>query len=1328
MRIKFSIISKLTGLVVSAVALTAFAVNEVYVYGSNQILTERAIRDLKEEAKFFRYPLNSRIDRLKDDVLLLAELQATRGLVDAASHAGADPATQKPLAEFEERLGTTFVEMLRTRKHYRRIRVIGVADGGKDILRVERFGNQIEVMPESRGKRSGNELSFQDTLRLAPGEVHLSEPSLEKNGADVALPHTLVLLAAVPLYTADKQIFGILRINMDFGMVLQDIRQHLADYRRLFITNASGDYLYHPDASKLYATDLRHDYRLQREQPRLLDIMANSKQDDATFLPEETGRGNVLAFQKSRYDPLNPSTYLGIGVEAPYADIIAKTQEVQRQGILLSAVIALVAAGVAIALLRLLIRPLNRIADAVVRFRKGEQDIPLPVESPDEIGVLAREFAAMMKQKRDEEWTKENLVTISRSLLGFKELPSFGTSLMEVVTPAVGAQVGVIYISGSFMRGHGGGGTETLTLLGAWGFKPQEGENLPRQFKWGEGIVGACARSRARMLITDIPQDYLRITTGLGDARPRQVLLVPVQFENTLVGVIELATVGAFSELHLAFLEQLGFNVGVIINSISAGMRTQDLLEEARQTAEELQRNEEELKTQQEELEASNEEMEEKAKALEEQNARIRQQSRELEESKRQIEDKAKELGLSNRYKSEFLANMSHELRTPLNSLLILARGLSLNEEGNLTPDQVEEARVIHNGGMELLSLINDILDLSKVEAGKITITPEDIHLNTTVRRLTQQFQPVAQQSGVAMNVRIDASLTEALHTDGQRLEQILKNLLSNAFKFTKAGSVTLDIRPATRSGAEAVAFSVIDTGIGIEKSKLKDIFEAFQQEDGSIDRHYGGTGLGLTIARKFAHLLGGEIRVESEKGQGSTFTLLLPAAGAGAQQHRAATPGAELQKPAGDGPGAEAMTAMPMVPVPMFIPDDRQVIGPNDKVLLIIEDDRDFASTLTKLGRKRGYKCLAAGDGKSGLLLAGEYPVTAILLDLRLPDIDGMCVLDQLKHDLGTRHIPVHIITGVEAADAMSPLRKGAIGYLTKPVQQEAIDGVFAQFETILQSSLKRVLVVEDDKSTQTAIHSLLKHKTIEIVTAGTGEAALAQLKAAPFDCVILDLQLPDMTGFKWLEALEEAAGGSDTPPIIVYTARDLSEAENMSLSRYTGTIVIKGASSSERLLDEVTLFLHSVEATLSEDQQAMIRMQHDPDRALQNRTVLLVDDDLRNTFALSKLLKKHGMTVVIADNGQMALEKLAEEKTIELVIMDIMMPVMDGYQAMREIRAHPAWRQLPVIALTARAMPEEQERCMAAGANDYLIKPVDIERLLTLLRVWLFKQQRAA
>jgi CheY-like chemotaxis protein/signal transduction histidine kinase len=766
-------------------------------------------------------------------------------------------------------------------------------------------------------------------------------------------------------------------------------------------------------------------------------------------------------------------------------------------------------------------------------------------------------------------------------------------------------------------------------------------------------------------------------------------------------------------------------------------MRTQELLEETRQTAEELQRNEEELKTQQEELETSNEEMEEKTKALEEQNMRIRAQSKELEEAKRLIEEKARELELSNKYKSEFLANMSHELRTPLNSLLILARGLASNEGGNLTEEQVEEARVIHNGGLELLSLINDILDLSKVEAGKISILPEDIYIADAVKKLSQQFEPVAQEKGVAFNIRLDETLPRTIHTDGQRLEQILKNLLSNAFKFTESGSVTLEIgRASGKTGLQrashashgSIVISVIDTGIGIDETKLKDIFEAFQQEDGSTDRHYGGTGLGLTIARKFAYLLDGEIHVTSKKGQGSVFTLFLPLQRAVADHAHALVAASPAALQTAIETGMTEIKAMPKAAVKQFIPDDRNAIGPNDNVLLIIEDDPDFAATLMKIARKRGYKCLAAGDGRNGLLTAAEQPVSAVLLDLRLPDIDGMRVLDQLKQDLKTRHIPVHIVTGVEPQDTVVPLKKGAIGYLTKPVGQTELDGAFSRIEAVLRSDVKKVLVVEDDENTQAAIQSLLKQKAVEIVNAGTGRAALEQLKASPFDCIILDLKLPDMTGFGWLQSLEQELGSGETPPVIIYTARDLTEDENRELSRYTSSIVIKGASSSERLLDEVTLFLHSVESTLSKDQQAMIRMQHDPDRALQNRTVLLVDDDLRNTFALSKLLKKRGMNIVIADNGEMALEKLRDDNTIELVIMDIMMPIMDGYQAMREIRANPAWRKLPIIALTARAMPEEQERCIDAGANDYLVKPVDIERMLTLLRVWLFKQERAA
>ena len=533
-----------------------------------------------------------------------------------------------------------------------------------------------------------------------------------------------------------------------------------------------------------------------------------------------------------------------------------------------------------------------------------------------------------------------------------------------------------------------------------------------------------------------------------------------------------------------------------------------------------------------------------------------------------------------------------------------------------------------------------------------------------------------------------------------------------------------MELQRGSLDHTRAVAFSVIDTGIGIEASRLKDIFEAFQQEDGSVDRHYGGTGLGLTIARKFAYLLGGEIHVASEKGKGSIFTLVLPV-----ELTRQQTEEAKIVPPDSSLKTARTeLKVMPRTSMAEFIADDRKHITDSDNVLLIIEDDRNFAVTLMKIARKRGYKCLAAGDGKTGLLLAMEEPVTAIILDLKLPDIDGMQVLDQLKHNLRSRHIPVHIITGRDEGCEVVSLRKGAIGHLTKPVEREGIEDAFARIEILLQAEMKQILAVEDDKKNQVAIQALLKKNDINITVAGTGMSALGHLRTTRFDCVILDLRLPDMTGFEWLERAEKEADEKGLPPVIVYTAKELTEDENRQLNRYTGSIIIKGAKSPERLLDEVTLFLHSVEATLSKDQREMIRMQHDPDKVLQGRTILLTDDDLRNTFALSKLLKKHGMNVVIADNGEMALDKLKDNKSIDLVIMDIMMPIMDGYQAMKEIRAQKAYQRLPIVALTARAMPEEQEKCMAAGANDYLTKPVDIERLLTLLRVWLFKQDMAA
>jgi PAS domain S-box-containing protein len=1456
-RVKLSIVVKLSALVAGAVIVTALAVNEVYVRGSNELLIDRSVDDLQQEAAAVEYPLQGVIQQLKADVRLLVEVQATRGLMRARLNDGRDPLDNSTAAQWESRLATIFEEMLHTRENYLQVRVVGAADAGAEVLRVERIGNRVEQAPERALQRRYEEAYFREALGVSPGQVYLSAPSLDREHGQIMSPHRLVLRAAGPIVGPGGETVGLVIIDMDFGRALRGLRANLAENRQLYIANASGDYLLHPDQSRLFATDLGHERRIQRDEPRLLSIMSDGEHNEAVYIPDDTRRGNVLAFRKFRFDELNPDNFIGIAIEAPYRDIVAGTVAVSRQGFLSSAGVALVALVIGVWLLRLLIRPLNAVADGVVRYRKGEKNISLPTDSPDEIGVLSREFSTLMAQKNDEDWVKENLVAVSRNLLGFKELASFADGLLETLAPAVGAQVGVVYVCASFV-GRSAREGETLDFLSAYGFSGQQHEALPRSFRWGEGLVGSCARMRARTLVSDVPSDYLRVASALGEARPGQVLLLPILFENALVGVLELAAIGRFSELQIDFLEQACASAGVIMNSISAGQRaelararlnavidnaidglitinTRGIVEsfnpacerifgykadevigrnvkmlmpepfhsehdgyvsrhvatgeakiigtagrevsakrkdgsvfpmdlsisaftladgkrfsgilrditdrkamEAKQAQymEELQRSEEELKTRQEELEASYEEMEEKTRALEEQNALIRQQSAELEETKRIIEDKAAELELSNRYKSEFLANMSHELRTPLNSLLILARGLAANEEGNLTAEQVEEARVIHGGGMELLSLINDILDLSKVEAGKINIVAEAIYIDDIVKRLAQQFEPIAGERGVPLHVRVDKALPQSICTDAQRVEQILKNLLSNAFKFTKTGSVTLDIRRTPDASAlqhaafrksEAISFAVIDTGIGIEKSRLKDIFEAFQQEDGSIDRHYGGTGLGLTIARKFAHLLNGEIHVESEKGKGSTFTLHLPieSAVAAPSADKQAEPAASQTAP----PGAElGLLEMPKAMPRQFVPDDRKAIGAGDKVVLVIEDDRDFAQTLVKVARRHGYKAVAAGDGKSGLLFAAERPPTAILLDLRLPDIDGLAVLDQLKHDLRTRHIPVHVISGRDEGDAAAPLRKGAIGFLTKPVSVEALDSVFGRIEGLLRAKVKKVLVVEDDRNTQAAIQALLKQKQLEIVTVDTGESALEMSRAVAFDCVILDLKLPDMTGFDWLEKFETESGETAAPPVIVYTAKELTEEENRRLNRHTGSIVIKGASSSERLLDEVTLFLHSMESALTGDQHAMIRMQHDPDRVLKGRRVLLVDDDLRNTFALSKLLRKRGMEVVIADNGQMALDKLKEEPSIELVVMDIMMPIMDGYEAIRRIRAQERWRGVPIIALTARAMPEEQQRCIEAGANDYLTKPVDVERLLALLRVWLFRQEKAA
>ena len=931
------------------------------------------------------------------------------------------------------------------------------------------------------------------------------------------------------------------------------------------------------------------------------------------------------------------------------------------------------------------------------------------------------------EQRASEKWLQEGKFGLSNAMLGDLTVSELGRNVLKFLAEYLNAQAGIFFALED----------QRYRRAATYGFPSQD--EAYEYINDNDDLLGQAIQDGKAFIVVDIPDDYLKVGSGLGQSKPRNLVISPAICEGTVNAVFELGFMQDLDEDMLTLLNQVKDIVGVAVQSAHYRNHLQKLLEETQAQAEELQTQSEELRVsneeleeqsvalkesqarleqQQEELEASNEE-------LEEQNMRIRQQTQDIDENRRQLQVKASELEQSSKYKSEFLANMSHELRTPLNSLLILSKNLAGNDEGNLTAEQIEESQIIYNGGLELLNLINDILDLSKVEAGKLNIIANNTEIHDIARRMEQQFNPVANEAALHFTIRVADDLPDIIHTDAQRVEQILKNLLSNAFKFTKDGSVTLDIRrPDDRitlqrenlAQGTAIAFTVTDTGIGIDETKLQSIFEAFQQEDGSTDRHYGGTGLGLTIARKLAQILGGEIHVTSRKGEGSTFTLTLPE-----------------QWVAADGAVSVATREvvshfvpfqMTPAPVPSDLPGQESA-GKKDKTLLVIEDDHNFAKILANIAQKNGYKTLIAGDGKTGILMATEQAVSAIILDLNLPDIGGLNVLEQLKHDLRTRHVPIHIITGMEDTDSIAPLRKGAVGFLTKPAAVEDIDAAFRKIEGVLDSSIKKILVVEDDRKSQVAIQSLLKKKDIAITCVGTGNAALKHLSEEKFDCIILDLTLPDMTGFEWLSNVSEQGDSDDLPPIIVYTARELTEEENSRLNHYTGSIVIKGVHSSERLLDEVTLFLHSVESSLSKDQQAMIRMQHNPDKVLQDRTILLVDDDLRNTFALSKMLKKHGINVIIADNGQMALDRLGQVKEIELVIMDIMMPVMDGYQAIQKIRQNNSWKKLPVIALTARAMPEEQEKCMECGANDYMTKPVDLDHLLTLMRVWLFKQE---
>ncbi len=840
---------------------------------------------------------------------------------------------------------------------------------------------------------------------------------------------------------------------------------------------------------------------------------------------------------------------------------------------------------------------------------------------------------------------------------------------------------------------------------------------LGEQFRLGEGLIGQAAREQRVIRLTEVPSDYLNIGSALGRAAPSVFAAIPLLHGNRLVGVIEIGAFRDFGELELRFLELARETIAVGLNANLAHRQMADLLDETQQQAEEL-------RVQQEELQQSNEELEERAQMLEQQREKIRIKNQEVETVAENLRHTVAELERISTYKSEFLANMSHELRTPLNSLLILSGLLMQNKEGNLSAKQVDFAATINGAGKDLLQLINDILDLSKVEAGQLQFNFDEIALADLCDSLRALFAPLAGQNGLDFRVGLDAGTPALFSGDPQRVQQILKNLLANALKFTEQGEVSLRVARAAPADnplpVPALAFAVRDSGIGIPADKLQLIFQAFHQADGSVSRKYGGTGLGLSISLELARRMNGDIRVKSAVGEGSVFTLYLPLAASDLPQA-----GVRPEPPpvaAAPRPLAPPRPPQPgPLPFAAPLPDDRERLAAGDKCILIIEDDLSFAKILQEMVRERGFATLVAADGESGIALADRHLPSAVVLDVMLPHIDGWGVMRSLKDNPRTRHIPVHFITCLE--DRQKAMAMGAIGFVTKPLSTEQFGEVLQSIETSLAKSVRRLLIVEDDGDEAKSMRALLEERDVDIALAVSGHDALELLATQAFDCMVLDLGLSDMSGFELLDRLQGMEGARRIP-VIVHSGRDLSHEDERRLRHFAESIIIKGAMSPERLLNEVTLFLHLVESDLHPSKQRMIRTAIDKEAMLEGRKVLLVDDDMRNVFSLSSVLAEKSMTVIEAENGREALARLEEHPDVSIVLMDIMMPEMDGYTAMREIRKNPRTANLPIIAMTAKALKGDHEKCMAAGASDYIAKPIEVDRLLSLIRVWVFQR----
>lgn len=1130
-----------------------------------------------------------------------------------------------------------------------------------------------------------------------------------------------------------------------------------------------------------------------------------------TYL-DSAGAPVLVAFNKLNIPGLN--WYLISKIDK--YEVTAPVRETYREiGATTVIMLVLISMG-ALFFSRTITRPIISGMHFAQEVSEGRLDALLDINQKDEIGDLAKALNRMVRNLRELDWLKVGKEGLDDELRGEHESHDLAKRFIAFFTKHMSAQIGALYLLHE----------NVLELQASYAFTDRKGNF--NHFRLGEGMVGQSALEQQTLIFSDVKSvvdgDTPAFNFGAGEIVPSNFMAIPIVFEGVLLGVALLGSTSIFTPLHKRFVDQNIENAAILLNAAKSRQMIRELLEQAHRQqealrvsnieledqAKALRDSEAELQAQQEELRVTNEELEEQAKALKESEAELQAQQEELRVTNEELEEhskalleqkeaireknadlvkaqavvqqKARDLEIANKYKSEFLANMSHELRTPLNSILILSQLLTSNKDGNLTDRQIESAKAINSSGSDLLTLINEILDLSKIEAGKVELVIDDLEISQVLDDTERLFRGVADDKGVNFTVTLGKDLPDVIRTDSQRLQQVLRNLLTNAFKFTSNGTVSLTISrpdPAIFGNGYGsyISFAVKDEGIGIPENMQAYIFQAFKQADGGTSRKYGGTGLGLSISKELARLLGGRIHLQSEEGKGSTFTVIIPAMYQG-------VPKPETDSELSDVSLAHIQSVAPIVPVvpvgavatvvpsapgahgapvssveqggcaqpansPIacdasfgaiqgtepggnvldrrtipscesdFVDDDRKTLHSDSRSLLIIEDNKEFARIIRDFARERGFKCIIAGNGETGLHYADYYKPSAIILDIGLPGIDGWTVMERLKDNADLRHIPVHFMSANDSS--LDAMRMGAVGYLAKPVTMETVEATFLKLEEVISKPVRKLLLVEDDAIHRQSIQELIGNGDVTTTAVASGREALQELHKGGYDCMILDLGLEDMSGFDLLDKirLDETLR---RVPIIIYTGRDLTREEERELNRYAESIIVKGVKSPERLLDESALFLHRVEANLPDDKRRMLKMIHDKEAVFKDKTILLVDDDMRNVFALSSLLEDKSVDVVIAKNGLECLEKLKDGVRPDAILMDIMMPLMDGYEAMREIRKQKVFAKLPIIALTAKAMKGDRSKCIEAGASDYLAKPVNTDKLLSMLRVWLY------